>query len=86
MEKIKYLFIHLKVREGEREHDHKILHTTKCENLDFAAEYYVAHFWGDADRVNDSWEAWGGEIVITLQRHKELTEEEYNYLQKFLYN
>ena len=44
--KIKYLFIHLEIQDGERRHDHKVLHITTAKNLNFAVEKYVATFWG----------------------------------------
>jgi hypothetical protein len=46
MKKNKYLYIYLVVQDGERRHDHKVLHITKANNLAFAAERYVSTFWG----------------------------------------
>lgn len=77
---MKYLFIILNVREGEREHTHRVLHTTKANNVDFAAELYAARFWGDSfryDRDDDEWYAWGGEISIRLEKVVEISEEKY---------
>lgn len=85
---MKYLFIELNIRDGEREYEYRCLHTTSCENLDFAAEWYAAHFWGDSnlDRYSKCrWEAWGGEISIGLEKYKELTKNEYDYLNELFY-
>ena len=85
--KVRYLFIHLKVQDGEREHDHRVLHTTTGTNLEFAAERYVASFWGysELDKNTDCWYAHGGEIAMRLETYRELTEEEYNYLNGLFY-
>ena len=81
-----HLFIHLVIQDGERQHDHKVLHTTKCKNLDFAVEWYVAHFWGLGERWfnDDRWFFWGGEIAGELKSYSELTEDEFNILNKYL--
>ena len=76
----KYLFITLSIRDGEREHTHRVLHTTKCKNIDFAAEYYAAHFWGESELCDGAWYAWGGEIAIKLDSVKQITYPEYQYL------
>ncbi len=52
MVKVKFLFIELSVQDGEREHTHRILETTKCENIDFAAAWYAAHFWGETSSID----------------------------------
>ena len=85
--KVRYLFIHLKVQDGEREHDHRVLHTTTGTNLDFAAERYVASFWGysELERSTGSWYAHGGEIAIQLEKCTEITESEYQFLNKLFY-
>ena len=83
--KVKYLFIHLEVQEGEYRHDHKLLHVTKCNNLDFAVEWYVAHYWGQGERdYNDEWWWWSGDHCGRLKHYKELTKREFNFLNKFL--
>lgn len=83
---MKYLFIVLQIHDGERTHTHRVLHTTKCKNINFAAQYYAAHFWGESERdIDDTWTAWGGEIDIELEKVVELTEEKYNELHKLFY-
>ena len=78
------LFIELNVQDGEREHTHKVLHTTKCQNLDFAVQWYLAHFWGESTWQDNAWYAWGGEIAISLSRYKVLTDKEFEMLNQFI--
>ena len=80
---LRYLFIHIEVRDGEREHDHKVLHTTKATNLEFAAQRYVASYWGWGKR-DKNWWWWNGEIMGRLASWKELTERDYNLLNQYI--
>lgn len=83
---MKYLFIKLVVRDGEREYNLRVLHTTNCKNIDFAAIWYVAHFWGIPSYTDkDLYYHFGGETATSLYSFEELTETEYNYLNEFLY-
>lgn len=83
---LRYLFITLDVHEGERVHTHRVLHTTECKNIDFAAEYYAAHFWGYSSREDYGWSAWGGEIFIEVSKVTELIPSEYEYLSSLFYS
>ncbi len=75
----KHLFIKLQVQDGERQHDHMVLHTTNANNIEFAAQRYVSTFWGDGEREGDFW--WfDGEITARLDKVVEITEKEYNRL------
>jgi len=76
---MKHLFIELEVREGERVHTHRILHTTLAENIYFAAERYVASFWGWGEREDNHWWFFG-EITATLKKVMEITEYEYKLM------
>lgn len=79
------LFIHLEVQDGERTHDHKILHQTNCEDLNFAAEYYVAHFWGHGKRdFKDNWWWYSGEFAAQLVDYDELSDNHYKILNKYI--
>jgi hypothetical protein len=76
---MRYLLITLKVRDGEREHTHRCLHTTKAKSLWFAAQRYVSTFWGYGEREDDFW--WfDNEITAELDHFVELTESEYNFI------
>ena len=83
---MKYIFIHIVIRDGEREHDHKVLTTTNCENIKFAVDWYTAHFWGYGERdfKDDNWYFWGGEICGRWKTYEELTKKEFNFLNKYL--
>ena len=77
----RYLFIHLSIREGERQHDHRVLHTTKAKNINFAAERYVSTYWGWGEREDDFW--WfHGEIIGELVKVVELTKTEYDLMRE----
>ena len=84
MKKNKYLYIHLVIQDGERRHDHKVLHITRASNLAFAAERYVSTFWGygKADKESKWWDY--GECSGKLKTYQELTKREFNFLNKFL--
>ena len=83
--KDKYLYIRLKVQEGEREHIHHCLHITKCNNINFAGDWYAAHFWGESTRDNDTWYACNNEIAISLKEVKELSKKEFEFLDNLIY-
>jgi len=81
---IKYLFITLDVQDGERKHTHRILHSTPGENIEFAAQRYVAAFWGQGERYNkeDDYFWFFGEITCRLSNVVELTEYEYKLMSR----
>ena len=87
---MKHLYIVIEIREGEFEHTHKILHSTNCQNLQFAAEWYVAHYWGfgERDRWFDkrktTWWWWDGVHCGRLDSWEEVPEEDYEVLSKYL--
>ena len=82
--KLKYLFIHIEIQDGERRHDHKVLHCTTAKNIKFSAERYVATFWGhgEVDKESRWWNY--GECTGRLKRVEELTLAEYETLKRFL--
>lgn len=55
---MKKLFITLKVQDGENTHTHRVLHTTNAQNIEFAAQRYVANFWGNGERQNKKDDFW----------------------------
>ena len=82
---MKKLYIELTVQDGERKHTHRVLTQTTCEDTNFAAQWYAAHFWGESKREDDWWSSWGGEIAIRLVKVVELSETEYEILNKVFY-
>ena len=87
----KHLYIRLTVQDGVREHTHHCVTSTRCENLEFAVQWYAAHFWGDtSDLFRENKDSWyysfdGGEISVTVETWKELTTEEANMLNQLMY-
>jgi hypothetical protein len=77
---MKYLFIELEVRDGEREHTHRVLHTTNAKSIHFAAERYAATYWGYGKRDGDGWYHHGGEIYTEYKKVKELTKEQFEQI------
>lgn len=87
---MKYLFITLEIQDGERVHTHRVLETTNCKNINFAAEYYAAHYWGYGERTfkdmdNHAWFFHGDEIAIDVENVKELTKSEFDYVYNLFY-
>ena len=83
---MKYLFIELKIQDGEREHTHRVLHTTNAKNIQFAAQRYAAQYWGKSELSFKAWFTHGGEIAIEVSDVKELTKFEYDLMYKFFYD
>ena len=81
---LKHLFIHIEVQDGERRHDHKVLHCTTAKNINFVAERYVSTFWGHGkvDKKSRWWDY--GDCSGRLKHVEELTSTEYEILKRFL--
>jgi len=80
---MKYLFITLKVQDGEHEHTHRVL--TTCddkENALKAADDYVSDYWGESDKQDDWYYFQGGTIAAKVQDVEVLTEYEYKLMSK----
>jgi len=79
---MKYLFIELAIQDGEREHNHRVLHTTTGNNINFAAERYAASYWGRGTRESRKDNFWwvNYEITIRVELVMELTKEEYTFM------
>jgi len=79
---MKYLFITLAVQDGECRHDHRILHTTNAQNIEFAAQRYVANFWGNDERQNkeDDFFWFFGEITCRLTSVIEISKFEFDLM------
>ena len=81
---MKYLYVRILVRDGEREHTHHCLLVTNCNSLWFAAQRYVSQFWGFGNREDDFW--WFNyEITARLEDYKELTKKEYELMNRIMY-
>ena len=79
-----HLFLTIEIREGEYEHTHKILLTTECKNLEFAAQYYTAHYWGYGTRdFKDEW-WWWYDHCGRLESWEIVPKKDYKILKKYL--
>lgn len=78
---MKYLFIKLTVQNGEYNGEEKVLHVTKCDNIQFVAHRYAAKFYGGVpERDSVWWCYYGGEVAVRMDNVVELTKEQYDYL------
>ena len=81
---MKYLFITLKVQDGEHEHTHRVL--TTCydhDNILQAADGYVSDYYGKADEKRDGWYYFhSGTIAAKVQNVELLSEYEYKLMSK----
>lgn len=82
--KKKYLLIRIEIIHGELEYTYRVLHTTKCENINFAAEMYVARFWGYEGRIGDYWN-WAPGNSGRVGKVTELTKKQYKKLFDLFY-
>jgi hypothetical protein len=83
---IKYLFITLRVRSGNYDFESKSIHKIKSRNdaSDFA-EKYASDFYGEnAHKENGRYFFNNGEVAVDVRRAQEITEGEYNVMNKFL--
>ena len=77
------------IQDGENRHEHRILHITQGQNVQFVAQWYAAHFYGDNVEYNrdiDFWEFNAGSIAVQLYSVVELSEFEYNLLKRIFDN
>ena len=80
---MKTIFLQFDIRDGERTHTHKVLFNTKCKNLEFAVQYYIAHFWGESYFQDGAWWAWNGEIAMKCQSWAEVPAEDLKIINKY---
>lgn len=83
----RYVFINLRVQDGERSHQHRCLLQVKpTEIVEDAVEDFIKDFWGDSEKIQDGqYESWGGEIIITLDNYELITKELYDTLHKLFH-
>ena len=80
---MRHLLITLEVQDGERRHTVRNLHTTKANDINFAAERYAASYWGHGTRDNcDEWWWINGEFAIRVFSCVELSKADYVTLSK----
>jgi hypothetical protein len=78
---MKYLFITLKVQDGENRHTHRVLHTTNGTDIKFVAELYASRYYGqDGERYDDWWNFQAGCMGVRVENVIELTKSEYDLM------
>ena len=82
---MKYLYIELRIIDGNREYTQRSLHSTTAKNILFAAERFAATYWGYGEREGEGWLFDGGEVYVEYTKVKELTKEEYENLNRLFY-
>ena len=79
---MKYLFIVLLVQDGENRHTHRVLSTTKLDDINKAARLYAKSYYGKG--VQDEFSDWfnfnAGSIAVKVENVRELTEFEYKLM------
>jgi hypothetical protein len=82
---MKYIFIDLKVVNGEYEYSCKSVHVTKAANISFVAEKHAGTFYGGrVSRSDTSWYFYGGEVAVQVANVKEISEQQYQTLKQFI--
>lgn len=90
----KHVFLTLEERNGEREYTHKSVHIlNKEENIDEWAEEYASTYLigkseneddGKSEKQDDGYYFNGGQYCVSISLVKEISEEDFNILQKYL--
>ena len=79
---MKKLFITLKVQDGENQHTHRVLTTTKSKDISKAAQLYAKEYYGKG--TQDEFSNWiyfnAGTIAVKVENVLELTEAEYKLM------
>ena len=84
--KTKHLFIQLLVQDGEQEHTHNIVHSTLCDNIQFAVIWYATHFWGEGEiNKNDMCYIFDNEVQVSVCKYEEITPRQANFLNRLFY-
>jgi hypothetical protein len=82
---MKYIFLRLKVINGEYEYSSQSVHQiSKKSNINLFAEKYAKTFYGGNSYIEDNYYFFnGGEVAVRVSNVVEITEAEYNVLNKF---
>jgi len=82
---MKYIFLNLKIINGEYEYSSKSVHAiSKRRNIDvfankYAKDFYTKKAYSDGDYYFFN----GGEVAVRVKTVQEITENEYQILNKF---
>jgi hypothetical protein len=88
-EKMKYIYVEVEERNGEREYRHRAVKQIPVSITDitkWADENYAGGMYGgDApENFDGRWEYDGGEVSCELYKAEEITKEQYDVLFRFL--
>ena len=85
-ESVKFIFLTLDIQNGEYEHHSNSVHIlSKDQDTEQFTSEYASQFYGGGSEPNDEYfEFFGGSIAVSVGDYKEVTEEEYNVLSKFI--
>lgn len=81
---IKYLFLVIQSNNIEYEYLHKVALETKCKNIDFAVDWYLAHFYLNAeyDKFTDYWT--NNEIFWKKLKVIQIPKSDYDLLKTYI--
>ena len=76
---MKYLFITLNVQDGENRHTHRVLHTSQGTDINFIAQWYASHYYGNGSERYDDWWNYQTRIVMGVRVESVIELSEYTY-------
>ena len=83
--KVRYVYLEMEIHQSEFQHDHRVLFVTHCENIEFAVRWYIAHYWGEAER--DGSLIWlNSDMIIKRYRYINLTTRQYATMREVMYS
>jgi hypothetical protein len=82
----KYVFLRLKVQNGEYEYSNDSVHQLPEElKPEEFADLYASEFYaGKSEKVDDYYYFNGGEVAVKVREITEITEKEYGILNKYI--
>lgn len=82
---VKYIYLEMTIQHGEYQHEHRVMFATSCTNIEFAVCWYIAHYWGEAERDEEL--IWlNSEMVLESYTVKQLKLSEYRVMYDVMYN
>lgn len=91
-QKMKYIFLEMKIRNGEYEYSSQSVHelparkSTEKFGRDYAKDFYGGKPFQYNDKIDPDgeWYFNGGEVAVRCKEVQEITKEEYEVLKKYL--
>lgn len=85
LNKLRYVYLEMTIQQGEFEHQHRILFATRCSSVEFAVKWYIAHYWGCAERDGGNTVWLNGEMAVKSYKYKTLLMSEYQVMYSVMY-